>query len=108
MQALGMWSTGSPGWLWECPGELARAKVPTSPAVSTQSAVAETTLLPYINPSHQHFSWRLASAPIGAISCPYALVSSAVHIAMNRESGRQSSHLQDILVCSQSYWNKGV
>lgn len=81
-----------------------QAKVPTT----QQSAPKVLWLGPRSSPtatrSHQHFSWGW-QVPQGEPSlCPYTLVSCAVGTAMNRDCGRQSSHLQDILVCPQSYW----
>lgn len=68
-----------------------QAKVPTSPAVSTQSAVAETTLLPYINPQPSALFLRLASAPIGAISLP--VCSGQLCCAYSNEQGKWQAKL---------------
>ena len=82
-------------WLYWVAVEVSRwvgqAKVPTSPAVSTQSAVAETTLLPYSNPQPSALLLKLASAPGGAISLP--ICSGQLCRAYSNEQGKWQAKL---------------
>lgn len=71
-------------------------------AVSTCSVVAETTP-PYINPSHQHFSWGWQVPQLVPSLCPY--VWSALHTAMNRKVAG-SSQIAGHLFCSV-HWPSG-